>query len=860
MMQDALGLMERCACRAAAAAGFAPPGAEDHYPPDLRLEPVHLDLSIVVDVPARRVDVDLRLRVRAKVAAARTLELDGIDFTNLQAELPEGGRVDYDGTRVSLSWDRAFNAAEEREARLTYTVVNPASGVLFSAPDSVYPDAPTFAVTDHETERARYWLASVDHPSARPTLDIHLRADERFTLLANGAATGEQRHDDGTRTAHFSQREPCPSYLTCFAVGDFVRWEGGDFSGLPIAAFATRAFEVEHLERSFRRTRDMLAFLTSRLGPYPFAKYYQFAVEGIGGAMENISLVSWDDRFLLDPVLETEERQLFDVINVHEMAHSWFGDRVVCRDFAHSWLKEGWATYMEACWLEESGGPDALAYELWAQADVYFAEADEKYRRPIVTRKYDSSFDLFDGHLYPGASLRIHMLRRMLGDEVFWPAVREYLETYAGKLVETDDFRRVLEVRSGLSLQRFFDQWFYGTGYPDLEVTFRHDAETREGTFEIVQKQLDEKTGAGAFSFELVLAFGEEGLLAHKTVQISGKRTTSVVSMERAPEVLRVDPDGRLLHRLEFNPGNVRLVRQLGAKDVRGRIQAGLSLVQYGGRQGVEAVANAFEKEPHFGVRVKWVEALGKASSEAALDALCRIAGTHGDPKSLNAVFRALGKYRDARVIEVLEARLDSPLPYRAAEAALEALGAQREAAPLPRLLAAAEQTGFGGFVQAGALRALGGSRRAEVLDVLIRALARGGVPNRVRHAAAEGLGALAATLSDRARERAIEALVSALRDPVPKVQLAAAHALGQAKAKSALGALAALGRRLPAQDASRVRRVLRDIRGVGGESARSRELEQLEERVRKLTGKVEELEARSRGKTPGPPPATGST
>jgi aminopeptidase N len=846
--------MER-ACGAAGVAppargaSFAPPGAEDHYSPDLRLEPVHLTISVAVDVPGRTLGVTIGMRVKARASGALALALDGIDLKELRAERHRG-RLDYDGRVLRLTWDEPFSVGEERDLELSYRVERPLSGVNFSSPNPDYPDASTFAVTDHETERARYWLASLDHPSVRPTLDIHLRVAQHFTALANGAKRGEQLHDDGTKTVSFAQSVGCPSYLTCFAVGDFVCAEGGEFEGVPIAAFVPRPYAIEHAARTFGPTRDMLAFMTRRLGvPYPFAKYYQFAASGIGGAMENISLVSWDERFLLDAELEQEERELIDTINVHEMAHTWFGDSVVCRDFAHSWLKEGWATYMECCWLEHRGGQDALDVELWTFGDTYFAEVDERYARPIVTRKYDSSFDLFDGHLYPGAALRIHMLREKIGDEPFWAAVRDYLTSYAGRLVETDDFRRTLEAHSGYALEQFFEQWFEKPGFPDLEVTFRHDAAAREGSFEIVQKQADEKTGEGAFTFDLVLAFGPAGSPETRRVRVSERRTRVVVALEAAPEVLRVDPRGSLVHRLDFDPGAPVLLRQLVASDARGRIQAGVLLVRHAGRAGVEAIRGAFERERLWGVRVKWAEALGRAASEAALDALLVLAESHDDPRSLAAVLRALGKYRDARVGGVLERRLDRGLPYRAAEAALEGLGAQRGQAPLERLMTAARSPGFGGFVQSGALRALGATRRVEALEPLVDALRPGRVPTRVRYAAAEGLGALAATLSDRARERAIEALIDALREPLPKLQMAAAQALGRAKAHAGAPALEALARQLPRQDAARVRRVLRDLAATPGEAARADELDQLHERLRKLAAKVDDLEARLQSK-----------
>ena len=73
---------------------------------------------------------------------------------------------------------------------------------------------------------------------------------------------------------------------------------------MPIAYFAPRAFSEDNLRRSFGRTGRMLDWMTRKLDmPFPFPKYYQVAATGAGGAMENISLVVWDDRFVLDATL-----------------------------------------------------------------------------------------------------------------------------------------------------------------------------------------------------------------------------------------------------------------------------------------------------------------------------------------------------------------------------------------------------------------------------------------------------------------------------------------------------------------------------------------------------------------------------
>lgn len=106
----------------------------------------------------------------------------------------------------------------------------------------------TLMITDNESERGRYWLACVDYPVVRPTVDFHITADEGkwdslslclvnssrcweqqnekwnvvgLTIVANGKETNKETKN-GKVTSHWHLPYPCPSYLTCFAVGDFI--------------------------------------------------------------------------------------------------------------------------------------------------------------------------------------------------------------------------------------------------------------------------------------------------------------------------------------------------------------------------------------------------------------------------------------------------------------------------------------------------------------------------------------------------------------------------------------------------------------------------------------------------------------
>ncbi len=871
---DALGHACACARSHGPGDGFTLPGAAKVFPPDLPLEPVHLDLELRVDIHGRAVAGTATTTVTSRHDGAAELTLHAVDLRDLDVRDPDGHAVrwSYDGQAIRIRWAEGVARGQARRVAVAYRALQPIAGLFFSHPTAELPDAPTFVVSDHETERARYWLPCVDLPNARPRLDLRLTADARFTILANGALVDETVHPDGRKTAHWRLDAPCPSYLLCFAIGDFVRCDDGEVDGVPIAYYGVAPATPDDLRRSFGRTGAMLRWLNDRLGtPYPYPKYAQIALPGIGGAMENISLVTWDGRYVLDETLALELTRNVDDVNVHEMAHAWFGDAIVCRDFAHAWLKESWATYMEQVWFDDVAGADEGRYQFWRDAQAYLDEADNRYMRPIVARTFNSSWQLYDRHLYPGGACRLHTLRRELGDALFWEGVQAYVRRHVGGVVETDDFRAALEGVSGRSLGAFFDQWFHSPGYPDLKVTFSHDADAGQGTFTIEQRQAaptaDAKSGAqdgaaagpaahgdGAsavpvFALSTHVGWTIDGVHHTAPVKLTEARHTVVVPMAKPPAMVRFDPEGTILHKLTFNPGDALLRAQLtDAPDVVGRILAGRELCAAGKRAGIEAVAAAYEREPFWGVRIEWAAALGKAGTAAAVAALVRIVAAEADPRVLAAVMNAAGAVRDGALAAAVQDRLAAGLPPMAAAAAYRALGAQREAAPIDVLLAGSRTVRIAGHTQGGALAGLAATRADAAFAPLLEATFPGRTPEDARFHAVAALADWAASRPRDGRERTqvVERLEDLLRDPSDRVQSAAARGL------AALGAGAAAIERYrasqPTQDHFVVDRLLGQARRGGDErvAGLERQLDGLRTDLRRLQGALETLQAQA--------------
>lgn len=844
---------------------FSGPDAERQYPPELVLEPRHINIALDIDVPREIALAEITTTLMSAGDGHRAIGFDAVDFHDLKVRDADGKPLawTYDGRRLAVVWENAFKRGEERKVVVSYRVEKPASGLFFMSPTASEPDRPTYAHTDHETERARHWLACVDLPAVRTTLEFHLTVDEKFTALANGKLLREAPAGKGRKTVSWRLDQRCPSYLICFAVGDFVRFDDGEFEGVELSYFASRQFTPEDLKRAFGRTGKMLAWMTKRLGSkFPWPKYHQFALPTIGGAMENISLVSWNDIFVLDEAHAKEWTWVVDQINVHEMAHTWFGDLVVCRDFAHAWLKESWATYMEQCWLEDQHGDDEMRHDFFRNAEAYFSESDEVYSRPLVTRTFKSSWQMYDRHLYPGGACRLHTLRKEIGDEVFWSAVADYLRQFAGQVVETEDFRRVLERHSGRSLVKFFEQWCYTAGYPDIHVGFEWDGSTKVGTFTIEQKQVERKQLPFALTTDVGWTIGGKAFTSE--IKLSAARHEVRVPMAAEPEMVRFDPNCRILHKLDFNPGQTKLTRQLeDSPDVIGRILAARELCKSGKDAAIAAVGKAWKKEKFWGVRRAMALALSKVHTDAAVDLMAKIVGEESDPKVLDmGAFDWAGAYRDPRIAAALERRLgDATLPPSTAASAVTGLGLQRGKAPLELIGAKARTFDKYGFVQSAAFKAAAATRRDEAAQLLLDAadesmesvsaatrqnkVARTGVQFRARPGLASAIGQLAPYVERRERAVLTEKLEDLLRDSDANVRMAAARGLQHAEAHGSVDLLEQFRKTVSHQESVAVEKMIRALRRSEepGSLGVRKEVEALEERLRKLDRRIGRIE-----------------
>jgi len=845
-----LGDLNAFTSRLAGRRPFQPEHVEPRWARDRQADIRHIRLELTLDFDRCAITGTATHRLAAIVDDLARLEFDEAE---LEIKAVRAGDQPLafatDGGKLAVTLATPLKAGAEIEIAIDYAAVRPRRGLYFVGPDAAYPDKPIEAWTQGEDEDSRYWFPCYDYPNDKATSEVIVTVPARFIAISNGAliATSPGPSPE-TRTFHWRQEVPHSAYLITLAAGEFV--ELRDQAGAVPVLYYVHPGREEDARRAFGNTPRMIQYYERIIGvPYPYAKYAQVAVtDFIFGGMENTSATTQTADTLHDARAHLDFTS--DPLVAHELAHQWWGDLVTCRDWAHAWLNEGFATYFEALWCEENLGADEFAWNLRQDRANYFSEDSHHYRRPIVCNRYRAPIELFDRFLYEKGALVLHMLRRMLGDELFFGSLNHYCTSHRGQNVITQDLQRAVEETTGRNLDWFFDQWVYKEGHPKLEVTSSYDEKRKLAA--VTVKQTHQVSAATAvFRFPAVIALMDaDGAESRHQVEIERKEHNFHFPSATAPKAVRFDPAHDVLKTVRHKRSREALETVLKhAPEAIGRAEAASELGKDGSAAAIVALRTAMLTDRFWGVQADAAAALGAIRTEAAMTALIEgVAVAH--PKARRAVVRALGEFRGreaaaSALIDLL--KRGDPSYFVEAEAAL-ALGRTRDARAFETLRSAMDRPSHHQVIATHALSGMAELREERAIGVA-REMVSYGCPPRARVAAAGAIAKLA-ELGESRRAEILDLLLPLSDDPEFLMRLRIPGALEQIGDPRALAAL----RRLEQNELDgRVRRraseaaaAIVEGRTRSEETSRMREeIDKLREDNRRFEERLAKLEVR---------------
>ena len=320
-------------------------------------------------------------------------------------------------------------------------------------------------------------------------------------------------------------------------------------AGERVVAVYTLSDAATNAEVEAQTLATALDAMEARFGPYPYPSFYIAEVpmnHGSFGACSDQGFILVKPNFL---GVQGGNIPLF----AHEAAHGWWGNLVGNSGPGSSICGESLAQYGAVVALEAIGGEEAATEFLRFSrpgyidnqcARGYFALASEGNDRPLARlnelggKSWEHTLADSKGHWF------WHMLRRRVGDEVFFTTIRGLIEEFSNRQMTLDDARRAFldAAPAEASLERFLAQWLDRTGAPILEAEWSPGAQP--GTIEVTLRQAQK---AEPYDLRVELALDlEDGTSRRETVALAA-REASFTFESAAPRTVRVDPDHRLL-------------------------------------------------------------------------------------------------------------------------------------------------------------------------------------------------------------------------------------------------------------------------------------------------------------------------
>ncbi|QOD61334.1 M1 family metallopeptidase [Polaribacter haliotis] len=595
----------------------------------------------------------LVLDAKAMVIKQVTLNNQKLNFTNddfyLNIDLPKTYTKDEEFT-VYI----AYTARPEKVKDKVTNIISASKGLYYINANGVDRNKPTQVWTQGETEGSSCWFPTIDAPNQKTSQEIYITVPNKYKTLSNGLLINQTKNGNN-RTDYWKFDKKHAPYLFFLGVGEFEIIED-TYKNIPVNYYVEKEY-APFAKEIFGNTPEMIQFFSDKLGvEFPWSKYSQIVVRDyVSGAMENTTAVVHGEQAYQTAGQLIDENKQENTI-AHELFHHWFGDLVTSESWSNLALNESFANYSEYLWRAHKYGKEDVEMYQFENANLYFEGQNSD--KSLIRYNYDDKEDMFDLVSYNKGGAILHMLRNYVGDEAFFASLKAYLTRYKYQTAEAHQLRLVFEEITGKDLNWFFNQWFFGKGHPDIEISYDYNLIRKTVTVNILQQQ------AETFQFPFAIDVFEGTKRTRHNVFVDGNDASFTFPFNKQPTLIQVNADGVLLCEINENKVLSDYIFQLkNAQLFAHRREALLEVAKkQEEKNAFNAVVEAMD-DPAYKIRIlalENVDLINKSSKKNAIEKIKQLATS--DPKTLvqASAIETLGKLIDPEMKPILLNALES--------------------------------------------------------------------------------------------------------------------------------------------------------------------------------------------------------
>ncbi len=374
----------------------------------------------------------------------------------------------HEANLIYITFDGIIQSGENQTVIIYYKGTSQGSGFfagMSNKTDHTWNQDVTYTLS--EPFQASSWFpVKQDLQDKADSVRVHITVDNNLMAGSNGILENIRDLGNNKKRFEWFSEYPIAYYLISITVADYIDYSfyvdiSGAESPLLVQNFIYNSPNIlAEQKENIHETEALLQLFSELFGIYPFIdEKYGHCMAPLGGGMEHQTMT-------------TLQNFNFELV-AHELAHQWFGDYVTCSSWQDIWINEGFASYAEYLSLEFIKGEEA-AIEWMAEAHdlALNAKTGSIYLSGEETSDPSRIFSLYLSYK-KGASI-LNMLRYEINqDETFFNILKSFISQYKNSLASADDFLEVVNEISGENYSWFFDQWYYGEGYPTFQISYR---------------------------------------------------------------------------------------------------------------------------------------------------------------------------------------------------------------------------------------------------------------------------------------------------------------------------------------------------------------------------------------------------
>lgn len=604
---------------------------------------------------------------------AKGMEIKEIAVVKGKSKIPL--KYSYDDMQLRITLDKTYKSGEKYTVYLDYiskpdelklkgsAAITEAKGLYFINPKGETNEH-TEIWTQGETESNSAWFPTIDKPDQKTTQEISMTVPSKYVTLSNGLLVHQQKNADGTRTDDWKMDLPNSPYLFFMGVGDYVIVKD-KYKKMDVDYYVEKEY-APVAKKIFGETPAMIGFFSKILGvPYVWPKYDQIVGrEYVSGAMENTTATLHQDGAYQNARQLVDGNAWENDIS-HELFHHWFGDLVTTESWSNITLNESFANYSEYLWQQFRHGKDAADELNYNDMQGYLMSGSDD--KDLVRFYYKNKEDVFDAVSYNKGGRILHMLRNYVGDSAFFKSLKEYLTLYKFKPAEAQQLRLAFEDVTGQDLNWFWNQWYYGSGQPSLDINYDYN----NGKARVIVDQV--QTTGKIFKLPVAIDVYSQGSNKKRyKVWLKNKSDTFYFASLQKPSLINVDADKVLLAiKNDHKPAEEFEQQYQYAPNYLDRREA----LEYFAKNKLSALAKGLN-DKYAGLRLFTLESLDKGKGytiPSVLNLIEQIAVKDPNKKVQAKAIEILAKLNDSKYQSLFE-KYVTDSSYSVAGAALEGL------------------------------------------------------------------------------------------------------------------------------------------------------------------------------------------